>query len=157
MKEHASGLMMPDQRPGAPTGVWWAGDAGQVGRFLHRYQSLWLPAAISQKERQEPFADALFAASRHWGVALHFNKGLAGAPPDAVADARDTAINPAVLTAFALAIIAAASAPAYPGIPGHEPDLTSARRDAAAIDMAMGELRNLVPDGGSYVSETDFF
>jgi len=157
-KEHASGLMMPDQRPGAPAGdVWWAGDAGQVGWFLHGYQSLWLPAAILQKERQEPFADALFAASRHWGVALHFNKGLAGAPPDAVADARDTAINPAVLTAFALAIIAAASPPAYPGIPGHEPDLTSARRDAAAIDMATGELRNLVPDGGSYVSESNFF
>jgi hypothetical protein len=87
-------------------------------------------------------------------VALHFHKGLAGAPPDAVADARDTAINPAVLTAFALAIIAAASAPAYPRIPGHEPDLTFARRDAAAIDMAMGELRNLVPVGGSYVLVT---
>ena len=41
--------------------------------------------------------DALFAASRHWGIALHFNKGLAGAPADEVTAARDTAINPAAL------------------------------------------------------------
>jgi FAD/FMN-containing dehydrogenase len=158
MKEHAPGLMMPDQRPGAPAGdVWWAGDAGQVGWFIHGYQSLWLPAAILEKERQGPFADALFAATRHWAVALHFNKGLAGAPPDAVAAAKDTATNPAVLTAFALAIIAGGSAPAYRGIPGRAPDLTSARSDAGAIDRAMGELRKLVPDGGSYVSETNFF
>jgi FAD/FMN-containing dehydrogenase len=158
IREHAAGLIMTDQRPGAPAGnVWWAGDAGQVGWFLHGYQSLWLPAALLEKDRLEPFADALFAASRHWAVALHFNKGLAGAPADAIAAAKDTATNPAVLTAFALAIIAAGSAPAYPGIPGREPDLTVARRDAGAIDIAMGELRKLVSDGGSYVSETNFF
>jgi hypothetical protein len=66
-----------------------------------------------------------------------------------MAAARDTATNPAVLTAFALAIIAGGSAPAYPGIPGHGPEMTSARRDAGAIGLAMGELRKLVPDGGS--------
>lgn len=158
MKEHAPGLMMSDQRPGAPAGdVWWVGDAGQVGWFLHGYQSLWLPAALLEEDRREPFADALFAATRHWAVALHFNKGLAGAPADAVADAKDTATNPAVQTAFALAIIAAGSAPAYSGLPGREPDLSAARRDAAAINTAMGELRKLVPNGGSYVSETNFF
>ena len=158
IREHAPGLMIPDQRPGAPAGdVWWAGDQGQVGWFLHGYQSLWLPAVLLDKDQQERIADALFAATRHWSVALHFNKGLAGAPADAVAAAKDTATNPAVLTAFALAIIAAGSAPAYPGIPGREPDLMAARRDAGAIDMAMGELRKLVPDGGSYVSETNFF
>ena len=158
IRAHAAGLIMTDQRPGAPAGnVWWAGDAGQVGWFLHGYQSLWLPAAFLEKDQQGPFADALFAASRRWAVALHFNKGLAGAPADVVAAAKDTATNPAVLTAFALAIVAAGSAPAYPGIPGREPDLTAARRDADAIDMAMGELRKLVPDGSSYVSETNFF
>jgi FAD/FMN-containing dehydrogenase len=128
-----------------------------VGWFLHGYQSLWLPAALLEKNQQEPFADALFAASRHWAVALNFNKGLAGAPPAVVAAARDTATNPAVLTAFALAIIDGGGAPAYPGIPGHEPDLAAARRDAGAIGKAMGELRKLVPDGGSYVSESNFF
>jgi len=158
VKEHMPGLMITDQRPGSAAGdVWWAGDAGQVGWFLHGYQSLWLPAALLDKERQEPFADALFSATRHWAVALHFNKGLAGAPAEAMAAARDTATNPTVLTAFALAIMAGGSAPAYPGIPGPGPDMTSARGDAGAIGLAMGELRKLVPDGGSYLSESNFF
>ena len=48
--------------------------------------------------------------SRHWEVELHFHKGLAGAPGDAIAVSRDTATNPAVLDAFALAIIASGRA-----------------------------------------------
>ena len=49
------------------------------------------------RARRAALADALFAASRHWGVSLHVNKGLAGAPAEAiVAAARDTAMNPAV-------------------------------------------------------------
>jgi hypothetical protein len=40
---------------------------------------------------------------------------LAGAPADAVAAARDTAMNPAVLDAFALAINASAGPPAFHG------------------------------------------
>ena len=50
------------------------------------------------------FVDALVAAASHRGVALHVNKGLAGASPEAIAAARDTAMNPAVTDAFALAI-----------------------------------------------------
>jgi hypothetical protein len=37
-----------------------------------------------------------------------------------------------------LAIIAGGGPPAYPGISGHEPDLTAARKDAGDIDKAMG-------------------
>lgn len=83
---------------------------------------------------------------------MHFNKGLAGAPADAVAAARDTALNPAVLDAFALAIIAGGGPPVYPGIPGHEPDLMAARRDADKISKSMHELRKVIPEAGSYVS-----
>ena len=85
------------------------------------------------------------------------NKGLAGAPAEAVAAARDTAMNPAVLDAFALAISGAEGPPAYPGVAGHEPDAAAARTRAQAIARAMGELRKLVPNAGSYVSESDFF
>lgn len=66
-------------------------------------------------------------------------------------------MNPAVLDAFALAIIAGNGPPAFPGIPGHEPDPTAGRRDAAAIDRAMDELLGVVTQPGSYVSESDFF
>jgi FAD/FMN-containing dehydrogenase len=152
------GLVLADDRQGAPqANVFWAGNLGETGWVLHGYQSAWLPASLQQKEQRESLGDALFAASRHWRVSLHLNKGLAGAPAEAIAAARDTAMNPAVLDAFALLISAAEGPPAYPGIQGHEPDIAAARQDAQAIDKAMTEIRKLVPKPGSYVSESNFF
>ena len=152
------GIVLADDRPGAPeANVFWAGNLEEAGQVLHGYQSAWLPASLLQKDKQEDLGDALFAASRHWGVSLHFNKGLAGAPAEAIDAARDTAMNPAVLDAFALIICAAEGPPAYPGIPGHEPDLATARKHATAIDEAMDEVRKLLPNVGSYVAEGNFF
>jgi FAD/FMN-containing dehydrogenase len=154
----APGVVVADDRPGAPDGnVAWAGDVRQAGQFLHGYQSAWLPAALLHRASRDRFADALFAATRHWTFELHINKGLAGAPADELTAARDTAMNPAVLDAFALVICGAGGPPAYPGVAGHEPDVETARKDAAAIDRAMNELRRLVPNAGSYVSESNFF
>jgi FAD binding domain/Berberine and berberine like len=145
-----------DDRPGAPpTNVFWPGDAEQAGQVLQAYQSAWLPASLLKQP--ETLADRLFAASRHWSVSLHFNKGLAGASPEVIAAARNTAMNPAVLNAFALAICAAEQAPAYPGVPGHEPDESTARRHAARVSRAANELRKGLPALGSYLAESDFF
>lgn len=147
-----------DNRPGAgPNNAWWKGDGGQVAWFIWGFESLWLPASLLKDDSQERLAGALFESSRHAGVELHFNKGLAGAPPDAVAAARDTAMNPAVLTAFALAISADGQGPAYPGIPGHEPDGAAGRKSAHGINQCMNALRAIAPDGGAYVSESNFF
>jgi FAD/FMN-containing dehydrogenase len=152
------GVVLSDDRPGAPeANVFWASNLGEAGQVLHGYQSAWIPASLLQKDQQENLADTLFAAAQHWGVSLHINKGLAGAPAEAIAAARDTAMNPAVLDAFALLISAADGPPAYPGIPGHEPDLATARQHADAIDKAMNEVRKLLPNAGSYVSESNFF
>jgi FAD/FMN-containing dehydrogenase len=152
------GIVLTDDRPRAPeANVFWAANLGEAGQVLHGYQSAWLPASLLHPDRQESLADALFAASRHWRVSLHFNKGLAGAPADAVAAARDTAMNPAVLDAFALLISAAEGPPASPGVPGHEPDLSAAREHARAIDRAMTEIRALLPTVSSYVAESNFF
>jgi hypothetical protein len=104
-------------------------------------------------QQQKSLADALFAASRQWSVALHFNKGMAGARVEAVTAARDTATNPAMLDAFALAIIAGYGPSAYTA----PPDLVAARRDAGAMSAAMAELLKLVPDAGAYVSESSYF
>jgi len=124
---------------------------------LHGYASAWLPAALLEEGSLQRFADAVYAAANQWEVSLHVNKGLAGAPPEAIDAARNTATNPAVLDAFALAIIGAEEPPAYPGIAGHEPQVTEARADAAGIQRSMAELRKLVPTAGSYVSESDYF
>src|SRR5262249_22248481 len=113
--------------------------------------------ALLWEDAQGALADALFAATRHWGVALHVNKGLAGAPAEAIEAARDTATNPAVLDAFALLISGAKGPPAYPGVPGHEPDPAFAREEAAAVDRAMREVRPLLPGAGAYVAESDYF
>jgi FAD/FMN-containing dehydrogenase len=147
-----------DTRPGAPpNNAWWKGDAGQVAWFIWGFESLWMPASLLESDSQQHLADALFAASRYSGFELHFNKGLAGAPPDAISRAKDTATNPAVLTAFALAIVGDAQGPAYPGIPGHEPSLDEGRKAAARVHQCTEQLRTIVPNGGAYVSESNYF
>ena len=90
-------------------------------------------------------------------MSLHFNKGLAGAPAEELAAAKDTAMNPAVLDAFALAIIATGGPPAFPGVPGHEPEVAPAHLHARAVSKAMDELLRVSENTGSYVSESDFF
>jgi FAD/FMN-containing dehydrogenase len=134
-----------------------AGDERRVGQFIHGYRSRWLPATLLVAEHREALVDALFAATRHWEVCLHVNKGLAGADPEAIASARATPMNPAVLDAFALARCSAEEGPAFPGCAGHEPDVELARRQAREVGAAMDELSQLSPDGGSYVAESDFF
>jgi FAD/FMN-containing dehydrogenase len=157
-RQHAPGVMVADDRPGAPRDhVLWAGDQGQVGQFLHGYKSAWMPASLLQKDRQSALVDAVFASTRHWQMAFHFNKGLAGASAGEISAAKNTATSPAVLDAFALAIIAAEGPPAFPGMPGPGPDLASARDAAAGIGMAMDELLRVAPAAGSYVSESDYF
>ena len=152
------GIVLTDDRPGAPeANIFWAGNLDEAGQVLHGYQSAWLPASLLQKDEQERLGDALMAAAQHWSVSLHANKGLAGAPTEAIDAARDTAMNPAVLDAFALIICGAEGPPAYPGVTGHEPDLSAARKHAYAVDKAMHEVRKLLPSVASYVAESDFF
>ncbi len=150
--------MIMDQRPGAsPDHGYWRGDQDQVGVFLHGYDSLWLPAALLAPATQPRLAEALFAASRHKKVGLHFNKGLAFAAPEAIKASLDTAMNPGVTEAFALAIIADGERPSYPGEARPPMDLEAAHRDARAIDAATAELRKIAPQAGSYLSESNFF
>src|SRR5262249_49094179 len=139
-----TGLIVPDDRPGAPPGYfYWKVDAPQVGQVLHAYQSTWLSQRLLDPDRRPALAGALTRASQIWPVALHCNKGLAGAPDNVLHWAKDTAMNPAVLDSFALAIAGAKEPPAYPGIAGHEPDIAKARQDARAVAAAMAPLTAL--------------
>jgi FAD/FMN-containing dehydrogenase len=150
--------MIQDKRPGAsPDHGYWEGDQEQVGAFIHGYESLWLPAKLLASSSQERLTDALYAASRHKGVELHFNKGLAFAPREAIEASLDTAMNPAVTEAFALAIVAGGERPSYPGESRPPMDLEAAHRDARAIDAATAELAKVAPRAGSYLSESNFF
>ena len=128
----APGVVVADDRPGAPAdNIFWAGNLEEAGRGLARLPiGLAARVAASRRIGAKASPTRLFAAAQHRGVALHFNKGLAGAAPEAIAAARDTAMNPAVADAFALAISGALGQPAYPGVPGHEPDAAAARSQA---------------------------
>jgi len=157
-REHHHNVFKADSRLGAtPSNVWWNGDSGQVGWFVWGFESLWMPASLLQEDAREKLANALFSASRFSEVELHFNKGLAGAPPEAIEAAKDTAMNPSVFGAFALAIVADGQGPAYPGIPNHEPDVAKGRKAAETVHRSMNELRAVASNGGAYVSESSFF
>jgi len=153
-----SDAMIGDPRAGAPEShAWWSGDQEQVGAWLYAYESAWLPSSLLRPSERARLGSALYASSRHHAVELHFNKGLAGAPPEVLAAAGDTATNAEVLKAFALAIVADGGAPAYPGLPGGAADAAAARRASEAVAAAMSELRQVAPGAGSYVSESNFF
>jgi FAD/FMN-containing dehydrogenase len=150
--------LIKDPRPEAPAHhAWWQGDQDQVGAYLYAYDSLWLPAALLREGERARLADALFAGSRHQEIELHFNKGLAGAPPEALRRAKDTATNPKVLEAFTLAIIADGEDAAYPGLQRAPLDQKAAHGKARAVAAATAELRRIAPHAGSYVSESDYF
>jgi FAD/FMN-containing dehydrogenase len=158
LKAFSPDSIVMDDRPNAPAGNFlWAGDRGQVGQVLYAYRSAWLPVSLLRENDRSRLVDALFKSTRHWQLSLHFNKGLAGAPAEEIAAARDTAMNPAVLDAFALAICAGGGPPSFPGIKGHEPDQTTAHRVAGAVARSMDELLKVIDGPGSYVSESDFF
>ena len=158
LRTHLPQIIRSDDRPGAPdSNVFWAGNLAEAGHFIYGYDSLWLSRAMLEPGRQGALAEALFIASRRRSVEMHFQKGLAGASPTALAATRDTAMNPKVLDAFVLVIIGGEGPPSYLGLDGHEPDLGTARKQAAEVADAIKELRKLAPDGGSYFAESNFF
>jgi FAD/FMN-containing dehydrogenase len=158
MAREFPGALIPDDRAGAPHHhARFADDDGEVGWFIHGYQSAWLPAALLTAEKLDTLTDALFEAAKLWTVQLFFSKGLAGAPQPEIAAAQDTAINPEALSAFALAIIADGGAPEFDNLPGAPPEKQNAHRSAGKVAAAMRELTKAAPNAGSYVAESDYF
>ena len=144
-----------DDRPGAPPGRFWnAQNQNEVSWYLHAFGSQWLPRGLL--DTPDRLADTLFRASRPGGLRLDFNKALSGAAASALARDRATAINPAVFDAAALALCASWEQYAYPGAPGHEPDVKLAEAGQRTVREVMNIIRAAAPDAGSYVNETDY-
>jgi hypothetical protein len=156
-RKHAPTLIAEDTRAGAPaTHMLWKGDQGQVGWYLHGYASAWMPSALLGDAQRDAAAAAICTAAAHMPVELHCNKGLFGAPADALAASRDTATHPAVLDAFALALIGNAGGPVHAGS-GGTVDEADAREGAARVGRSYAALRAVLPRAPTYVSECDFF
>ncbi len=146
-----------DERNGRETGrFWWGGNTSEVGIFLAGYESLWLPQTLLSAGRSAGLVDALVKASRRYVTTLHFNKGLAGATEARRAEARQTAVHPSAIDAFALLIIAGGQVGKFPGLSGHAPDYAAAAADGARIASAFAEFRKIAPGAGSYSSEMSF-
>ncbi|SIT44747.1 FAD linked oxidase domain-containing protein [Paraburkholderia ribeironis] len=150
--------LVPDPRDkAAHNHGWWRGDGDQASVFLHAYESQWLPASLLEPAQRGRLVDALVAAAQFQAVELHFNKGLAGAPPEVNEQASQCAMNPKVADAFGLVIIATGGAPPFAGLPITPPDMAQAHRNAENVAKAAAVLKALSPQSGSYISETDFF
>ena len=152
------GVVLQDDRPGAPADhVYWASNKDEAAQVLNAYQSAWLPNTLLEKSQRGRLARALARAGHEWSITLHTNKGLGGGSAEAIAATRETATNPEVLDAFALVICAAEQDPAYPGVPEHEPKVSTGRAEAAGVRRAMREIYALAPSAGAYMSESDYF
>jgi FAD/FMN-containing dehydrogenase len=155
-ESHVPQAIEPNHAPGARRGdYWWGGDGDQVGIYWGAYTSLWLARSLLNRSAKDRLAQAWSAAAHHAPVTFHFNKGLAGASPEVIAASRDTAMNPEVLDAFALAIIADGTSAAYPG--WSEPDSQGAEAASARVRAADRTIRAAAPNAGSYLSECDYF
>jgi len=157
LQEHVPQAVLRDDRAGAPADrFFWAGDGEQVSAYWYAYQSRWVPLDLFEGSGAKAFAAALFEASRHWSIGIHFNKGQAGAPAEALRRDQETSMNPAVLRAAALIIVAAAGG-GHPDLPGHQPDQPEGEGARAGVAAAMKIIRDATPGAGSYVNEADYF
>jgi len=157
-EEKFAAAIRPDDRSRVESSFyyWWASNQGEVSTTWYTYQSRWIPLDRFEGAEAAKFAAALFQASRHRSLDLHFNKGLAGASPDAIRRNRETSMNPAALRAAAL-LIAASGGDGQPGVRGHEPDAAEGKAETARTGAAMKIIRDATPGAGTYVNETDYF
>ncbi|KTD69346.1 MULTISPECIES: FAD-dependent oxidoreductase [Legionella] len=141
----------------SPTEFWWASNQAEVSMYINYYLSMYLPFNLFAKENTVQFAKTLFKASRITAIALHFNKGLSGASPDAVTRQKNTAMSSEVLDAAALVIISGGQQDAYAHIAGHKPDFIKAKKAIHQANEAMKLLQALSPHSGTYPNEADYF
>jgi FAD/FMN-containing dehydrogenase len=157
-KKHLPKSIVEDTRPNGKAGAfWWSGSAREVSIYIAGYESGWLHERLLQDDRLSTLAMTLVAASHVRAFEIHFNKGLAGSPPEVARQGQALPINPVVEHAFGLVIIAGGELNVHEGLRGHEPDKAAARAESARITEAMNIIRAIAPDAGGYSSEMSYF
>lgn len=146
-----------ETRRDPPEGFWLADQPFEPGAYVNGCDSVWLPRRLIAPGRRDTFMETLFLASRQARVSLQFHKGLAGARDWVIEDARELAVHPVAVEAFALAVVADAQPGRLPRVAGHEPDREGGRLSAARMRSAMAALRRVTPEGGSHGPEADYF
>lgn len=155
-KARPEAFLADDEATIPGTNLFWIGNQQEAGMVLHDYHSRWIPAALLKDATLTQLAAAVVEAASHWDIVFHFNKGLAGATDRARREALETAINPAVVDAFALMICASGEQSGYPGIASYEPDTALAAERTEAIGRAMACLSRVAPDPACYLAESAY-
>lgn len=157
-KKYLAHSIITDDRPNGKKGAfWWSGSAREVSIYIAGYESGWLHGRLLSDANISTLAMTLVAASRDRSFEIHFNKGLAGAPPDVIRETSELPINAILQHAFGLVIIAGGERNVHEGLRGHEPDRAAARTESAKITQAMDLIRAIAPDAGGYSSEMSYF
>lgn len=145
-----------DDRPGArQSHGWWAADSDQIGVYVYGCDSIWMTDRLLADPNR--LAEGLVEAAASFCVDLHFGRGLGTAEEWTKSTARDTATNPVMLKAFALAVVGTHGSPRYPGIDLPSGSETEGVAEARNVRASMQILRRICPEGGSYISESDYF
>ena len=150
-------VMVVDQDSSyAGTRYFWNGDNGETNVFWAGYESAWLSQELLEEPKAAMLADTIIDAAKLVRFALHFQKGLAGASEERLAEARETPVHPSVLDAFALLLVAGAKQNVFDGIDGHELNEPALREMAGRIKGVYERFRVIEPDTGSYSAEMNF-
>ena len=151
---------MGETRDGLNKSVFWTGDGEQAGLVWTAYESLWLDMRLLKQEKILELASTFAAASNFHSFELHLNKGLAGLGESMLALCNDTPVNPQSLTAFALMIVADGQVP----LPGNEvtaklteKQIIDGHSDRDKVARVAQKFRQLAPDAGSYLNESNYF
>ncbi|MFZ6691477.1 FAD-dependent oxidoreductase [Undibacterium sp. SXout20W] len=153
-------LSIGETRDGLNKSVFWTGDGEQAGLVWTAYESLWLDMRLLKQEKILELASTFAAASNFHSFELHLNKGLAGLGESMLALCNDTPVNPQSLTAFALMIVADGQVP----LPGNEvtaklteKQIIDGHSDRDKVARVAQKFRQLAPDAGSYLNESNYF
>lgn len=134
----------------------WNGDNGETNVFWAGYESAWLSQGLLGNDKASDFADTIIDAAKLVRFAFHFQKGMAGANEEILAEARNSPVHPSLLDAFALLLVAGAQQNVIDDVEGHELDEKTLRDKAARIKAAYERFRAIEPDTGSYSAEMNF-
>lgn len=155
-RERPGVIVIDDASSNAGARYFWNGDNGETNVFWAGYESAWLSQGLLQGPKAAMLADTIIDAARLIRFALHFQKGLAGASDERLAEARDTPVHPSVLDAFALLLVAGAKQNVFDGVAGHEMDEAEMRDAAGRIKGVYDRFRVIEPETGSYSAEMNF-
>ena len=148
-----------DDRPGAPaSNVYWAGDHGQVGFFLHGYDSVWMPADLFDARRSRRALPTRCSLRAGTGALRCIStKGWPARPRRRSRKPKTCRRTPRCRMRSRSRSSRAPGRPLTPAFRATSPDVAVARKNAASVDCGDGRTRKVAPDGGAYVSEANFF